>query len=112
MFLVQHMDIGDDAKLATKVTSSVMKTCPHVGIMLVSTAEDKILVVCSVADGVIASTGIKANEWLAAAVGAVGGRGGGKEGSAQGQATGAARVGELIAAAKDFAVVVPLSARK
>ncbi len=102
VFLVQLMDIGDDVKLATKVTSSVMKSCAHVGIMIVSTAEDKVIVVCSVPDGVIASSGVKANEWLSAAIGVVGGRGGGKEGSAQGQGVGAARVAEVIDAAKAF----------
>jgi alanyl-tRNA synthetase len=100
-FLVQQVDIGDDTKLASKVTTAVNKSCPHVAIMLVSVAEDKVYVACSVPDAVV-STGVKASEWLAAAVSVIGGRGGGKDNSAQGQGVGAARVLEVIAAANAF----------
>ncbi len=101
VFLVQHTDFGDDTKLATKVTATVMKSCTHVGLMLVSTEGEKVFVACSVPEALVAG-GVKANEWLAAAMAVIGGRGGGKEASAQGQGVGADRVAEVIAAAKAF----------
>ncbi len=102
-FVIQTVDIGDDTKLAAKVTTAVNKTCANVAVMLVSVADDKVYVVCSVPDAVVAR-GVKASEWLGAAVGAIGGRGGGKDNSAQGQAVGAARVQDVLDAAHAYTV--------
>ena len=100
--LVETLDVGDDGKLAGRLVSALTKACPHVGVMVVHGAEDRVVAVCGVPDGVVAASGVKANAWVAAAVAAAGGRGGGKDGTAQGQAPSPANVHAIVAAAKAF----------
>lgn len=102
VLLVKVVDLADDVKMATKVASNVVADCPHVGILLVSVHEDKVFAVATLPESALAK-GFKANLWLNEAIGAVGGRGGGRENNAQGQGVGAARVAEVVEAAKAYA---------
>ncbi len=99
--IVMQVPLGDDVKMASKVAATVTSTCPNVGVMLVSTEEDKVYVVCGLPEAAVAA-GLSASEWLNQAVGVLGGRGGGKANTAQGQAVGAARVAEVVAAGQAY----------
>lgn len=61
----------------------------------------KVLAFARVPDTMV-SRGLQANEWLAAALEPLGGRGGGKSGSAQGQAPTSAELGTAKEAAAEF----------
>jgi alanyl-tRNA synthetase len=101
-FIVRALDIGDDAKLANKVATAVTKACSQVAVLVVCSGDDKIVVVSSVPDSLVAA-GFKATDWVSTTMSAVGGRGGGKDGSAQGQVADPAKAAIVIDAARQFA---------
>jgi len=100
-YLVTRLDaLGGDGKLVGKATLSVRACLPDGSVLLVSHDPKKGRVVVSAA-----GSSVNAKEWVAAAVGAVGGKGGGKADSAQGQAkvADAGDVDKVVAAAEAFA---------
>lgn len=100
-YLVSRLDaLGGDGKLVAKATLSVRACLPSGSVLLVSYDPKKGRVVVSAG-----GSALSAKEWVAAAVGAVGGKGGGKADSAQGQAkvSEEAEVDKVVAAAEAFA---------
>lgn len=100
-YLVTRLDaLGGDGKLVAKATTSVRACLPGGSVLLVSYDPAKGRVVVSAG-----GAAVDAKAWVAAAVGAVGGKGGGKADSAQGQAKvgGEGEVEAVVAAAEAFA---------
>lgn len=104
--MVLDVDIGADSKASQKVMNAVKSIAPDMAFLGISEEESgsggKALVFAIVPDSLVES-GFKANEWVAATLEVVGGRGGGKPGNAQGQAPKCENVADVIKAASDFA---------
>eukprot|EP00752_Nemacystus_decipiens_P018493 g16580.t1 len=103
--LVMEVAIGADSKAVKRVLDGVSKVAPGLSFMGFSpegpNASGKLLVFSTVA-GAAAEDGLKADEWLRAALDACGGRGGGRATSAQGQAADAGEMDKGMAAAEAF----------
>ncbi len=104
--MVLDVDIGADSKASQKVMNAVKSIAPDMAFLGISEEESgsggKALVFAIVPDSLVES-GFKANEWVAATLKVVGGRGGGKPENAQGQAPNCENVADVIKAASDFA---------
>eukprot|EP00522_Entomoneis_paludosa_P018922 CAMPEP_0172444094 /NCGR_PEP_ID=MMETSP1065-20121228/4207_1 /TAXON_ID=265537 /ORGANISM="Amphiprora paludosa, Strain CCMP125" /LENGTH=994 /DNA_ID=CAMNT_0013194513 /DNA_START=117 /DNA_END=3101 /DNA_ORIENTATION=+ len=105
--VVLDLDILADGKASQQVRNEVKKVAPGVAFLGVSEEDPgsggKLLAFAAVPDAMVDSSGLKANEWVLAALETCGGRGGGKPDNAQGQAQECANVEAVIAAAKSFA---------
>ena len=105
--LVLDVDIGADGKSAQNVVNTVKKLAPEMAFLGVSQeepgSEGKLLAFASVPDSLVEESGLKADEWVRAALEVCGGRGGGQAGYAQGQAPACKDVGPVIDAANSFA---------
>ncbi|CAM9841012.1 unnamed protein product [Discosporangium mesarthrocarpum] len=103
--LVMEVDIGADSKAVKRVLDAVTREAPGLSFMGFSAEgpgpSGKLLVFNSVA-GPEMEGGLKADEWLKAALEPCGGRGGGRPTSAQGQAQDASGMGAAIDAARAF----------
>jgi alanyl-tRNA synthetase len=96
------VDTDADALRAGALAAAQQHGCA-VAIVSADADKDKLMVYISVPPEVEA-LGLDCKAWLAAALAPVGGKGGGgKGGLAQGQAQGAAKAGEALAAAQQFA---------
>jgi alanyl-tRNA synthetase len=103
---------GDAKVLGGAADAVAAKHGDAVCALLVSAAEGgkgggRVVAVATVPQGGAgAGAGLKANEWVAAALAPVGGRGGGKPAAAQGQAAAEpARADDVVAAALEFAAL-------
>jgi alanyl-tRNA synthetase len=103
---------GDAKVLGGAADAVAAKHGDAVCALLVSAAEGgkgggRVVAVATVPQGgAAAGAGLKANEWVAAALAPVGGRGGGKPASAQGQAAAEpAKADDVVAAALEFAAL-------
>ncbi len=97
------LDVGLDTKATTEAYSAIAAKHPALPALFVSVDTDKgkALAYAGVPD---ALTGrIKANEWVGAALGPLGGKGGGKANSAQGQGPNVEQADAAQAAAVAFA---------
>ena len=105
--LVLNVDIGADAKASQKVMQAAQNIAPNMAFMGISEEEQgsggKLMAFAIVPDGLIES-GLKADEWVRAALEGCGGRGGGKPVSAQGQAPQCDDVDAVLAASEKFAL--------
>jgi len=104
--IVRRVDVGLDPKALTEAWNAI--TAKHgeaVCALLVSVDDDKgkVLAYAGVPAGL--SSKIKANEWVGAALAAVGGKGGGKPTAAQGQGPDTAKASEALKLAEEFAAM-------
>jgi alanyl-tRNA synthetase len=104
--------LGDAKVLANAADAVAAKHGGAVCALLVSAVEGgkgggRVVAVANVPqDGKAGSAGLKANEWVAAALASVGGKGGGKPASAQGQAAAEpSKAVDVVAAAAEFAAM-------
>ena len=98
--------MGLDPKALTEAWNAI--TAKHgeaVCALLVSVDDDKgkVLAYAGVPAGL--SSKIKANEWVGAALAAVGGKGGGKPTAAQGQGPDTAKASDALKLAEEFATM-------
>jgi len=104
--VVLNLDILADAKASQQVRNEVKRIDPELAFLGVSEAEPgsggKLMAFACVPESLVES-GLKANEWVLAAVDVCGGRGGGKPDNAQGQAQECSDVDAVMAAASSFA---------
>jgi alanyl-tRNA synthetase len=85
-----------------RITDSLKKRSPAYGALLLSSpAENRVTVIASVSDDLVAK-GLKAGDWAGAAAVIVGGRGGGKPTHAQAGGKDVAKIGEAVAAGREF----------
>jgi len=102
---VLKMDIGSDAKAIKRAMDEIKKVAEDMSYLGVAAEADKITVFAVVSDEA-QKAGIKANDWVTAAISSYGGRGGGRPGMAQGstpEASDAALQGVLESARKYLA---------
>jgi alanyl-tRNA synthetase len=106
-FRVMSVPIGADAKAAQKVMNTVKSLAPNMAFLGISEEEPdsggKIIVFSVVPDTMVVEMGLKADEWINAALRACGGRGGGKANSAQGQAKECQDLSKVVKEAEVFA---------
>jgi alanyl-tRNA synthetase len=110
--LVTEVRIGSDAKAVKRVLDAVAAVAPQLAFFGISaehcsgdssSAERSGKLLCfAVCSEAAQATGLAADQWVAAAVSACGGRGGGKPGAAQGQAPDAAKMQQVIDAANAY----------
>jgi alanyl-tRNA synthetase len=105
--LVLNVDIAADSKASQRVLNTAKEIAPDMAVMGLSEEEPgsggKILAFALVPDSLIES-GLKADEWIRAALEPVNGRGGGKPANAQGQAQQCVDVSQVVDAATAFAL--------
>jgi alanyl-tRNA synthetase len=105
--LVLNVDIGADSKASQKVMKAAQAIAPNMAFMGISEEEQgsggKVMAFALVPDTLIES-GLKADEWVQAALEVCGGRGGGRPTNAQGQASQCDDVEAVISASKKFVV--------
>jgi len=99
--VVLELDIGTDGKVLKSVVQGLSKQCPTTPLMVISSEGGKGVVLTSVPNDM--QDKLSANDWLKAALDAVGGKGGGRKDSAQGQIADTANLAEAMEAAKKFA---------
>lgn len=92
---VLQMNIGSDAKAIKRAMDEIRKVAEGLSFMGVAPESDKITVFAVVTDQAQAA-GLRANEWVAAAVASCGGRGGGKPGMAQGSTPESSKVDVVL----------------
>ena len=100
-FAVLRADVGADGKLLRSVVQAVGKAHPALAVVVFSADAAAGRAVCLAQVPPAQAGRLRADEWVAAAVAAAGGRGGGKADSAQGQLD-AAGIGAAVAAAEAF----------
>lgn len=104
--LAMEVAIGNDSKAVKKIISAVQAAKPPVSFLGLSAGREadggRLLCFTVVSEDAIAK-GLRADEWLAAAMEACGGRGGGKPNAAQGQAPDSTRLKEALEAANRYA---------
>ena len=98
---VLRVDVGSDAKALKRATDEIKKSAADLSFLGVSAEQDKITVFAVASDEAQAA-GLKANEWVTAAIAAYGGRGGGKPGLAQGSTAEAGKLEAVMADAEKF----------
>lgn len=77
--------MSNDAKVMKRTMDELKKAVPKLSFICIASADaEKLPVFALVTDELTKSTGLKANEWVQAVVGPLGGRGGGKASNAQG----------------------------
>jgi alanyl-tRNA synthetase len=106
-FWVMTVPIGGDTKAAQKVMNTVKNLAPNTAFLGISEEEPgsggKIMVFSVVPDAMVTDMGLKADEWINAALRTCGGRGGGKPNSAQGQAKECQDLSKVVEEAEIFA---------
>ena len=104
--LVLNVDIGADSKASQRVMNTVKDLAPDMAFLGLSEEEQgsggKLMAFALVPDSLV-EDGLKADEWVRAALESCGGRGGGKPGNAQGQAKECSDVDAVVGAANAFA---------
>lgn len=102
--LVNELKAFSNTKALDSALKQVKTTSPTTSAMFVSVDPEtnKIFCLTSVSQQAI-SKGLKANEWVAAVSGIMGGKGGGKADSAQGAGSNGANVDKVLEAARKFA---------
>ncbi|KXZ50323.1 hypothetical protein GPECTOR_17g962 [Gonium pectorale] len=102
-YVAARLDVGLDTKATTEACSAIAAKHPTLAALFVSVDADKgkALAYAAVPDAITAK--LKANEWVSAALGPLGGKGGGKANSAQGQGPNVDKADEALAAAEAFA---------
>jgi alanyl-tRNA synthetase len=104
--LVLNVDIRADAKASQRVLNTVKEIAPDLAFLGITEEEPgsggKVMAFALVPDS-LASGGLKADEWVQAALESCGGRGGGKPISAQGQAKECPDVQAVVSAAESYA---------
>lgn len=105
--IVMNLNILADSKASQQVRNEVKKVAPEVAFLGISEEDPgsggKLMAFASVPESIIESAGLKANEWVLAALKVCEGRGGGKPDNAQGQAQECSDVGAVLEAATRFA---------
>ena len=103
--LVLNVDIRADSKASQRVMNTIKDLAPEIAFLGLSEeapgSGGKIMAFAFVPDALVAS-GLKADEWVRAALESCNGRGGGKPSSAQGQAQECNDVDAVVASAKEF----------
>jgi alanyl-tRNA synthetase len=97
-----RLNIGSDAKAIKRAIDSIKKVAPELSFMCVSTETDKLTCFAVISEVKDADNRIRANEWVARAVEACGGRGGGRESQAQGSVGDASKIDVLLKAAETY----------
>jgi alanyl-tRNA synthetase len=104
--LVLNVDVAADSKASQKITNAVKKIAPELAFLGLSEEEvgsgGKLAAFALVPESAV-ETGLKADEWIRAALEVCGGRGGGRPENAQGQAPQCSDVEAVVAAAESFA---------
>ena len=104
--MVLNVDIGADSKASQRIVNAIKKAAPQLAFIGLSEEEmgsgGKIMAFAIVPEDLI-DAGLKADEWVRAALEPCGGRGGGKPGNAQGQAKECDDVAAVVSTAISFA---------
>jgi alanyl-tRNA synthetase len=106
--LVLNVEIGADSKASQKVLNAVKKVAGDRELAFLGISEEdpgsggRLFAFASVPDFMV-EAGLKADEWILAALESCGGRGGGKSGNAQGQAQECSDLNAVIVAGTSFA---------
>lgn len=106
-FIVQRVEDGCQAKALDATLKQVKTAAPHLAAMLFSVDKDanKVLCLCQVPKDVVASKGLKADEWVKNISGVINGKGGGKPLSAQGSGDNLNDVEKAVEMSKQFATL-------
>jgi alanyl-tRNA synthetase len=104
--LVLNVDISADSKASQRVMNAVKDLAPDIAFLGLSEEEPgsggKLMAFASVPESLVGA-GLRADEWVRAALDSCGGRGGGRPGNAQGQAKECEDVTSVLAAGNAFA---------
>ncbi|GLC41498.1 hypothetical protein PLESTB_001005000 [Pleodorina starrii] len=101
-FVIGRLDVGLDTKAVGEACCAISAKHPTLASLFVSVDAEKgkALAYAAVPDSM--TDRLKANEWVSAALGPLGGKGGGKANSAQGQGPNVDKAEEALAAATAF----------
>jgi len=102
-FVVIQMSVGAEVKPVTEAWYAITAKHSNMAALLLSSdmEKGKVLAYAGVPDAL--QSKLKANEWVNAVLGVLGGKGGGKANVAQGQGTAVEKVEEAVAVAKSVA---------